>query len=174
MPCGSHCANCIDCLDPVVCSRPAPKPCKTQGFWHMFSENGLQNHPPPPKHTRGQHKDNTDNTEDNTGDNTEDNISPRYHGRTVANTILVSADKASAVSAERTSVVSLCQQTSPKTSPRHSPHRGGRFAAAPVGGMLGGMSWEMSADTMTQQMSCLLTQQMSCLQTQQMSCLQTQ
>ena len=30
-----------------------------------------------------------------------------------------------------------------------------------------------SADTMTQQMSCLLTQQMSCLQKQQMSCLQT-
>jgi len=78
----------------------------------------------------------------------------------------------------------LCQQTRhllchcvsrhlPRHPLQHSPHRGGRFAAAPVGGMLGGMSWEMSADTMTQQMSCLLTQQMSCLQTQQMSCLQT-
>ena len=89
-------------------------------------------------------------------------------------TSAVSADKTSAVSADKTSVVSLCQQTSPKTPPKHSPHRGGRFAAAPVGGMLGGMSWEMSADTMTQQMSCLLTQQMSCLQTHQMSCLQTQ
>ena len=37
--------------------------------------------------------------------------------------------------------------------------------SAPVGEMLGRMSWEMSADTMTHQMSCLLTQQMSCLQT---------
>ena len=34
------------------------------------------------------------------------------------------------------------------------------------------MSWETSADTITQQMSCLLTQQMSCLQTQQISGLQ--
>ena len=79
----------------------------------------------------------------------------------------------------------LCQQTRhllchcvsrhlPRHPLQHSPHRGGRFAAAPVWGMLGGMSWEMSADTMTQQMSCLLTQQMSCLQAQQMSCLQTQ
>ena len=57
-------------------------------------------------------------------------------------TSVVSADKTPVVSADKTSVVSLCQQTSPKTSPRHSQHRGGRFAAAPVGGMLGGMSWE--------------------------------
>ena len=34
-----------------------------------------------------------------------------------------------------------------------------------TGWVLRGMSWEMSADTMTQQMSCLLTQQMSCQQT---------
>ena len=78
----------------------------------------------------------------------------------------------------------MCQQTThplchcvsrhlPRHPLQHSPHRGGRFAAAPVRVMLGGISWEMSADTMTQQMSCLLTQQMSCLQTQQMSCLQT-
>ena len=72
-------------------------------------------------------------------------------------TYVVSADTTSVVSANKTSVMSLLQQTSPKTSPRHSPHMGGRFAAAPVWGMLGGMSWEMSADTMTQQMSCLQT-----------------
>ena len=85
----------------------------------------------------------------------------------------VPADKTSVVSADKTAVVSLCHQTSPKASAPTFPPQGRPRSGRPCVENAWGMSWEMSADTMTQQMSCLLTQQMSCLQTQQMSCLQT-
>ena len=88
-------------------------------------------------------------------------------------TSAVPVDETSVVSADKTTVVSLCQLTSPKTSPSTFPTQGRPLRGRPRVGKVGGMSWEMSADTMTQQMSRLLTQQMSCLQTQQMSCLQT-
>ena len=72
-------------------------------------------------------------------------------------TSVVSADKTSVVSADKTSVVSLCQQTSPKTSSPTFPPQGRPRSGRPSEGNAWGVSWEMSADTMTQQMSCLLT-----------------
>ena len=85
-------------------------------------------------------------------------------------TSVVSADMTSVVSVDKTSVVSadISQDILPTFCTEGRP-RSGRHCVENAWGM----SWEMSADTMTQQMSCLLTQQVSCLQTQQMSCLQT-
>ena len=85
-------------------------------------------------------------------------------------TSVVSADKTSVVSADKTSVVSAdISQDIPHTFCTEGRPRSGR----PSVHNAWGMSWEMSADTMTQQMSCLLTPQMSYLRTQQMFCLHT-
>ena len=78
-------------------------------------------------------------------------------------TSVVSEDKRSVVSGDRTSVVSLCQQISPKTSSPTSPPQGQPLRGRPCVENAWGMSWEMSADTMTQQMSCLQTRHNRCL-----------